>query len=77
MGKRRTDVPRKFFNINEKEYPVIARTVGELKTVLKELPDDIIINQGYSGKGGCQVTVFNMNPVFANYPHIEFQEIEE
>ncbi len=77
MKERRNDVPKKFYNENGDGYPVIAKTVGELKEVLKELPDDIAINQDYSEVGGCQVTVYNMNPKFGNKPHLEFQEVED
>ncbi len=78
MAKRlsRDDVPKKFYNENGEGYPVIVNTVGELKKALNELPDDIIINQGYSDDGGCQITVFNMNPKFSSNPHLEFQENE-
>ncbi len=73
---RRDDVPKKFYNENGDGYPVIVKTVGDLKKALNDLPDDIIINQGYSKYGGCQITVFNMNPIFSSDPHIEFQKNE-
>ena len=44
----RKDLPKKFYReVDETGYPVLAHTVGELKKVLEELPDDIPIHQGF------------------------------
>lgn len=73
----RNDIPKKFYNENGDGYPVVAKTIGDLKNILAELPDDLAINQDYSDEGGCQVTVFNMSKTFSKAPHLEFQEVED
>ena len=50
-GKKREvrkDLPEKFYRkADGTEYTVLVYTVGELKKVLEELPDDIHIHQGF------------------------------
>ena len=71
-------IPEKFYKVDDPRYPVIVFTVGDLKEALKELPDDLPVNQEYSDDGGAIVTVFNMSKdgSYEN-AHLEFHEFEE
>lgn len=54
----RKDLPKKFYKeADGTGYPVLAYTVGELKKVLSELPDDIPIHQDH--EIGVHVVVYN------------------
>ena len=54
-------IPQKFYKTTAEEYPVVVRTVGELIEALKELPEDLPINQEYSSQGGAEVVIYNFN----------------
>ena len=66
----RKDLPQKFYRkADGTGYPVLAYTVGELKKVLEDLPDDIPILQ--DDEPGLHVVVYN-----AAYEsiHLEFEK---
>jgi len=68
----RTDIPERFYrNLPGTGFPVGAYTVGELKEVLNELPDDLEIRQGFDS--GVQVTVFNVG---YDNTHLSFEDYE-
>ena len=68
----RKDLPEKFYRkADGTGYPVLAYTVGELKKVLEELPDDIPIQQGF--EEGVHVVVYN---ALHEDIHLEFEEID-
>ena len=54
-------IPQKFYKTGTDGYPVVVRTVGELIEALKELPEDLEINQEYSGLGGAEVVIYNFH----------------
>jgi hypothetical protein len=63
------EIPKKFYHGDD---PPTAYTVGELKKVLDELPNDFPIMQGY--ESGVMVVVYNFGHEDV---HLEFEEIEE
>jgi len=67
-------IPKKFYNVKEPDFPVIAKTIGELKEVIKNLPDDLIINQEYTDYSGTVIVVYNINE---NDPHLQFHNTED
>lgn len=68
------DIPRKFYRTDDLSYPVLVSTVGELRKVLEELPDDLKVAQGLSDEG-AEVVVYNVNVDWAD-PHLEIREPE-
>ncbi|MFA5340164.1 MAG: hypothetical protein WC332_00160 [Clostridia bacterium] len=62
-------IPEKFYRGDD--HPK-AYTVGELKKVLSELPDDFPIMQCF--EEGVMIVVYNYNQEDV---HLEFEEIEE
>lgn len=74
MEKReiRKDIPEKFYkDAPGNGYPVVAYTVGELKTVIKDLPDDIEIRFAFDP--GVHICVFNVG---YDNTHLSFSENE-
>jgi len=55
------EIPQKFYKTTADGYPVVVHTVGELIEALKELPEDLKINQEYSDLGGAEVVIYNFN----------------
>jgi hypothetical protein len=51
-----------------------AYTVGELKEILVELPDDLAIKQGF--EYGVALVIYNDDNMYGD-SHLEFEEIEE
>jgi hypothetical protein len=65
------NIPRKFYNENDKEFPVIAYTVKELIEKLKELPGDLKVNHTFGD--GVQLIVYNIEE--EKYICLAFEEI--
>ncbi len=73
MFAKRT-IPPKFYKDGTENYPVVVETVGDLIDVLKELPEDFPVNQGYTDDSGAIITVFNVNQ---STQHLQLQSIDE
>lgn len=69
MKKGSMEVPKKFYHGDN--HPT-AFTVGELKKVLNELPDNFPIMQGF--ESGVMIVVYNYNQEDV---HLEFKELED
>lgn len=65
-----TKISKDFYH--EDGEPVVCETVGELVARLKELPEEMVINQGFGE--GVQVVVFNYE---SPNPFVEFVEVED
>ena len=65
----RTEIPTKFYKGDDKP---VANTVGELIEILKELPAELPVDQGFNN-GGTVVVVFNVD----SEPFVEFLEVEQ
>lgn len=61
-------IPKKFYNVKHGPHPV-ANTVGELKAILDELPDDLPVER-YGV--GMQCIVYNIN----SDAHLAIEESE-
>ena len=55
------EIPQKFYKTTADGYPVVVHTVGELIEALKELPENLEINQEYSDLGGAEVVIYNFH----------------
>lgn len=72
-------IPEKYYKGDAEERHPHAHTVGELKKLLDELPDDLTIETTFNE--GVALVVFNIdeegaNPA-ANPRHLQFQDTEE
>lgn len=65
------NIPKKFCNAKDPNYPVNVQTVGELIEALKELPPELQVNQEYGDDGGADVIVYNVSDPI---PHLELRE---
>lgn len=72
MDKYKETVPRGFWN-SDTPTPT-AETIGELIDVLKQLPPEVTIKQGFGE--GVSVTLYNIGGDFDG-SHVEFGEVEE
>lgn len=62
-------IPERFYKGNDQPQ---ARTVGEMKTLLDELPDSLPLCCGF--QGACQLVVYNVS---TGSPFLSFQELDE
>jgi len=65
------EINEKFYRLGTEGHPKIY-TVGELKEILGELPDDLPIKQGFGD--GVMLIVYNHDD---GEDHLEFEEIED
>lgn len=63
------NIPTKFYKGEDRP---VANTVGELIEILKELPAELPVDQGFNNKGTV-VVVFNVD----SDPFVEFLEVED
>lgn len=70
MKNRKTEIPKRYYNVNHGPKPY-ARTVGQLKKLLEELPDDPRIED--FGEP-IELTVYNYGKPDM---HLQFEALEE
>ena len=72
MAGNKNKIPKCFYS-SSKERPE-AYTVGDLKEVLRRLPDNLRISCGFNQ--GVRIAVYNVNCENKN-PALEFEECDE